>query len=92
MDPEEFTLAFCQANNGRWEVLVNDEGFCRLLGEEGCLIHEAKPEICRRWPFFVNLLTKPYAFEEARLSCPGIDPDISYEDFVAHARAQGYGE
>lgn len=92
MDTNEFTAAFCQAVDGRWEVLVNAEGYCRLLGDEGCMIHEAKPEICQRWPYFKNILAKLTAFEDARQACPGIDPDISYEDFVAHARAQGYLE
>lgn len=92
LSPRAFSAAFCQQRHGRYEVLVDDDGVCRLLGPEGCLIHGAKPDICRRWPYFDNILAKRTAFEDARQGCPGIDPDISYEDFVAHARAQGYME
>ncbi|MCB2225108.1 MAG: YkgJ family cysteine cluster protein [Desulfarculaceae bacterium] len=92
MSPEEFTAAYLAPKDGRWEVLCDEDGACRLLGPEGCRVHQAKPAICRLWPFFPNILAKRTAFEDARQGCPGIDDEVSYEDFVAFARELGYSE
>ena len=92
LEPDEFTLRYCRKKDGRWEVRAGQDGACILLGPEGCTIHQAKPDICRRWPFFDNILERQYAFEEARLSCPGIDPDCSFDEFLAYARELGYLE
>lgn len=92
LEPAEFIKRFCREKDGRYEVRIGDGGACILLGPQGCLIHSAKPEICKRWPFFENILKRQYAFEEARLSCPGIDPECSFEDFLAQARELGYLE
>ncbi|MCF8032268.1 MAG: YkgJ family cysteine cluster protein [Desulfarculaceae bacterium] len=92
MSAEEFTQAFLAPREGRWEVLCNDDGACRLLGPQGCRVHQAKPAICQLWPFFPGILAKRTAFEDARQACPGINPDISHEQFVAYARELGYTE
>jgi len=92
MDPAEFISAFLAPKDGGYEVLCNQNGACRLLGPDGCRVHQAKPAICRRWPFFPGILANPSAFEDARQACPGIDPDISHEAFVAHAHQLGYSE
>ncbi|MEW5911858.1 MAG: YkgJ family cysteine cluster protein [Thermodesulfobacteriota bacterium] len=92
LEPPEFLADFCRQEDGLYEVLVDAQGVCRLLGTQGCRIHQAKPDICRRWPYFDNILARRTAFEDARQGCPGIDPEISYEQFVAHARSLGYVE
>jgi Fe-S-cluster containining protein len=92
LGPEEFIARHCREREGRYEVLVGADGACGLMGPQGCRIHQAKPAICRRWPFFPGILANPSAFEDARQACPGIDPEVSHADFVAYARAQGYCE
>ena len=92
LSPAEFIARHCRPREGRYEVLVGADGSCGLLGPQGCRIHQAKPAICRRWPFFPGILANPSAFEDARQACPGIDPDISHADFVAYAREQGFSE
>ncbi len=81
---QEFIARFCAPEGSRYSVLTTADGKCRLLGPDGCLVHEAKPEICRRWPFFDNILERASAFEEAKLACPGIDPDCSHAEFRAY--------
>lgn len=81
MAVQEFIARFCAPEGGRYSVLTTKGGDCRLLGPEGCMVHEAKPEICRRWPFFQNIVERASAFEEAKLACPGIREDCTHAEF-----------
>jgi Fe-S-cluster containining protein len=86
MEREPFIQRYLRREGERFAVRSGPDGHCLLLGPEGCLIHGAKPAICRRWPFFPALLNDPGAFEEAKLACPGIDPQATHQEFVAYAR------
>jgi hypothetical protein len=90
LTPPRFLEMYCLAKDGRWAVLCDERGFCRLLGPTGCRIHQAKPEVCMRWPFMTAMLKDPGAFEEAKLVCPGFGPQATHEEFLALARAQGH--
>ncbi len=85
MEPQAFIERYLRREGERFAVRCDEKGWCLLLGPQGCLIHGAKPAICRRWPFFPALLNDPGAFEEAKLACPGIDPQASHQEFVAYA-------
>ncbi|MDR2350950.1 MAG: YkgJ family cysteine cluster protein [Deltaproteobacteria bacterium] len=54
---------------------------CVFLEENRCLIHAAKPPICRAWPFLLGLLRDEGSFLEARESCPGLS-EITHRDFL----------
>jgi uncharacterized protein len=89
LDLAEFLDRYCGPVEDRgYPVLCDQRGICRLLGPQGCLVHSCKPDICRRWPFFENILTRESAFDEAKLACPGIDPEVSFLEFAAFGRAQ----
>ncbi|MDR1036867.1 MAG: YkgJ family cysteine cluster protein [Deltaproteobacteria bacterium] len=47
-------------------------GHCLLFRDGMCLIHPAKPPICRAWPRLRALVTDPEAFREAAEACPGL--------------------
>ncbi len=85
MTRRDFIAQYLRREGQRFAVRSDQRGYCILLGPEGCRIHGAKPAICRRWPFFPVLLKDPGAFEEAKLACPGIDPQASHQEFVAYA-------
>ncbi len=86
--PEEFVRQYCRPVEAGYLVLCGQDGRCSLLGPEGCLVHAAKPAICRRWPYFDALINDAGAFEEAKLACPGLDPEADHADFVAQARRE----
>jgi Fe-S-cluster containining protein len=88
LDPTEFVRLYLRLQGGRFAVLCENDGRCRLLGPRGCRIHAAKPDICRRWPFFDALIKDAGAFEEAKMACPGLDPAASHADFLAQARRE----
>jgi hypothetical protein len=81
---KEFIESFCLPRDGKYEIQTDAKGVCILFGPKGCRIHQAKPGICRQWPFFPAMLKYKGALEEAKLACPGIDPKVSHEDFVAY--------
>lgn len=43
-----------------------------LLGRNTCAAYDARPEHCRRFPYWERVLTDAAAFESARATCPGI--------------------
>lgn len=88
LSEQEFIAAYCDLKLDIYHIRVNQDGDCALLGPDGCRIHQAKPRICQRWPFFAALLKDPGAFEEAKLSCPGFRPTASHQDFLEQYRAE----
>jgi Fe-S-cluster containining protein len=86
LTPEQFKARYCRPERGQWAIRCGEDGRCALLGPEGCLIHAAKPDICRAWPYFPALLQDPGAFNEAKLICPGLDPEASHQEFLAQYR------
>ncbi len=85
---EEFVGRYCRYKNEKYEIICNEDGVCSVLGPQGCLIHQAKPRICRAWPFLDAMLTRESAFEEAKLVCPGINPDATHKQFLAQYEAE----
>ena len=58
-------------------------GRCPFL-EDGveatCTIHPVRPEQCRTWPFWPELLHDPTLLAEAMRTCPGIEPHAGCAD------------
>ena len=54
---------------------------------KGCIVHEGKPSICKAWPFFRGNIEDAESLALAKDFCPGINPDISHEDFAREGMA-----
>lgn len=53
------------------------EGRCALLeGSNECSVYAARPDHCRRFPYWSSVLEDEEAFERARAVCPGIEPVV----------------
>lgn len=51
----------------------NEGGRCALLrGKNACSVYDARPEHCRKFPYWDAVLADAIAFEGARATCPGI--------------------
>jgi len=59
------------------------DGHC-IFYENGCTIHSAKSWRCKQWPLHPSILTDPANFETIRNSCPGINNELTYEEFCRH--------
>ena len=47
----------------------------------GCTVHEGRPWRCGQWPLHPSILTDESSFNAIRNSCPGINQDLSHEEF-----------
>lgn len=67
---------------GKCCIATGADGFCLFFRANlGCAVHEAKPDVCRAWPYFRGNLHDKASFELAKEYCPGMDRDVSFEDF-----------
>ncbi len=85
MTSEAFLDQYCDRRNGKIYLATGDDGVC-LLYDHGCGIHPVKPTPCRQWPFFDAMMKDPANLEVAKHNCPGVDPDCTYEEFLAQGR------
>ncbi len=83
MDAESFAAAYAYMQNGKMKIHNGADGRCTFFADgQGCSVHEAKPDICRAWPFFRGNLLDAESLAMAKEFCPGIHPDVSHADFA----------
>jgi uncharacterized protein len=56
------------------------DGHC-IFFDNGCTIYAGRPWRCAQWPMHPSLLTDATNFKTIKASCPGINQQISYEEF-----------
>ena len=88
----EFRSLYLEGNTA--EIGIDKSGFCRLSqqtekGERLCLIHEAKPYVCRNWPFLSALLKHESAFYAAKETCRGLNKITNWQDFLENFNRSG---
>ncbi len=64
------------------------EGRCIFYCEDenglgGCAVHQARPWRCGQWPLHPAILGDENNFITIRESCPGLNQEISYQEFCA---------
>lgn len=88
MSSEEFIAAYGEYRNGKLKIRTAESLDCIFFqAGKGCAVHEAKPDICRAWPYFRGNLVDKESLEMAKEFCPGIRPNVSHEEFVAAGRS-----
>ena len=88
LSAEEFIRRYTEPCGILHSIKVGPDGYCLLREEDSgkCLVHEAKPAMCRHWPFFFGPLKFREGFEPVKNFCPGIHSEASWEDFIAFHR------
>jgi len=56
------------------------DGHC-IFYDDGCTVHQGRPWRCGQWPLHPSILSDENNFKTIRESCPGINKEISYEEF-----------
>ncbi|NCC25290.1 MAG: YkgJ family cysteine cluster protein [Deltaproteobacteria bacterium] len=77
----EFLETYAVERRGKVEIAVNDMNQCVFFGPSGCLIHPAKPDVCRAWPFFRGNLMDRDSWKMAQDACPGLIRTASFKEF-----------
>ncbi len=79
MKRDEVQKKFWRVTNNVVQMKVVD-GHC-IFYDEGCTVHLGRPWRCAQWPLHPSILSDENNFETIRESCPGINQDISYDEF-----------
>ncbi len=56
------------------------DGHC-IFYDHGCTVHAGKPWRCTQWPLHPSMLESEENFKIIRESCPGINRELTYEEF-----------
>ena len=79
MKREEVALKYW-LQNGNTIQMKTVEGHC-IFYKDGCTIHAGKPWRCTQWPLHQSMLDDEENFKIIKESCPGINRELSYDDF-----------
>ena len=83
MEKEAFLAKYTELFDDKPTLITGDDGFCYFFKEgAGCTIHEARPDVCRAWPYFRGNLIDELSFFMAKEDCPGIVKSVSHAVFA----------
>lgn len=84
MEKADFLARYTEIFDGKPVLITGEDDFCYFFEEgRGCTIHEARPDVCRAWPYFRGNLIDEFSFAMAKEDCPGIVKTVSHA-FFAH--------
>lgn len=66
--------------NGSIIQMKTVQGHC-IFYDEGCTVYHGRPWRCAQWPLVPALLDDENNFLIIRESCPGINRELSYQEF-----------
>ncbi|MCZ7648148.1 MAG: YkgJ family cysteine cluster protein [Planctomycetota bacterium] len=73
MDADEFERIHVRTvYRGEKSLKEKKNGDCVLLNEHGCSVYEARPQQCRDYPFWPEVLKSWAAWAREKERCPGI--------------------
>jgi Fe-S-cluster containining protein len=70
---------FWRITGARVQMKIVD-GHC-IFYDKGCKVHEGRPWRCAQWPLHPSILMDENNFLTIADSCPGINTNISYQQF-----------
>lgn len=83
LDLTSFCNQYTELTASKRIIKSNASGYCVFFDKKsGCLVHDAKPDVCRAWPFFRGNLLDPTSWKMAQDYCPGICRQVSHGEFV----------
>lgn len=80
---DAFHALYAEEKRYKRRLLTGEDGACVFFVDGArCGIHEAKPDICRTWPFFRGNLEDPVSLDMAAGGCPGIAEKVLHAVFA----------
>ncbi len=78
---EEMEAKYWRVTKGVVQMRIIDHHCIFYSPEQGCTVHEGRPWRCGQWPLHPSILTDENNFRAIRESCPGINQNLSWEEF-----------
>ncbi|MDR2695087.1 MAG: YkgJ family cysteine cluster protein [Deltaproteobacteria bacterium] len=83
MEAERFITFYGYRQNVKIKIRTGPDNYCIFfLPGTGCSVHQAKPDVCRAWPFFRGNMVDQGSLAMAKEFCPGINPLTGHDAFV----------
>jgi len=71
---QEFEDSFVRHySSGRMSLTERRNGDCILLNEKGCGVYDVRPQQCRDYPFWPEVMKSVFAWIKEADRCPGIN-------------------
>ena len=68
-----FTKKYCDQTNGIWHLKEDKTNTdCMFLKNKACSVYEARPNQCRTWPFWPEVMNAKSWKKEVQSFCPGV--------------------
>lgn len=68
-----FTKKYCDQTNGIWHLKEDSQNTdCMFLKNKRCSVYEARPNQCRTWPFWPEVMNAKAWKSEVASFCPGV--------------------
>lgn len=68
-----FTKKYCERTSGVWHLRERtDNPDCLFLKQKRCGIYEGRPEQCRTWPFWPEVMSAKAWAKDVKSFCPGV--------------------
>jgi Fe-S-cluster containining protein len=69
----EFKKQYCDQTSGIWHLKENlKKPDCMFLKDKRCSVYEARPNQCRTWPFWPEVMNAKAWKSEVASFCPGV--------------------
>lgn len=69
----EFKKRYCDRTDGNWHLKERpDNPDCLFLKGKSCTVYEGRPNQCRTWPFWPEVLGAKAWSKEVAAFCPGV--------------------
>lgn len=79
---------YAEERGGKHHLRVDENECCVFQRGTDCGVHQARPDICRAWPFFRGNLVDASSWELAQDYCPGLNRRVDHAEFVRQGMVQ----
>lgn len=83
---QEAEEKYWRVTDGVVQMRIVDHHCIFYSSTDGCAVHEGRPCRCGQWPLHPSILTDENNFHTIRGFCPGINQELSWEEFCAAFR------
>ena len=85
LDRNTLLERFTEHVGGRHRLVTGTDDYC-IFYAVGCMVHPARPDVCRAWPYFRGNIIDADSHAMAAEDCPGINGQAPHAEFARQGR------